>query len=298
MRCWVLLLAGAAFAADPPLGLDIYMPVPAANPLTPAGIELGRKLFFDTDLSRDRSVACATCHDPKRAFSDGRRLARGVGGAEGTRNAPALINRGYGRSFFWDGRAGTLEQQALEPIFNPLEMALSPAELEQRMKLPASEIAAALASYVRTLRSGASRFDRFSSGQADALSALEKAGLEVFRGKGHCVTCHVGPNFTDEEFHNTGVAWRDGNWTDPGRFAVSGAEQDRGAFKTPTLRDLVLTAPYMHDGSFATLEEVVDFYSEGGRRAPNLDAEIRARRFSADEKLALVAFLRALRGGL
>jgi cytochrome c peroxidase len=291
-----LLLAFALPQA--PLGLDVYMPVPETNPLTPEKIALGRELFFDKRLSRDGTVACASCHDPERAFSDGRRVARGVGGAEGVRNAPAIVNRGYGQSFFWDGRAETLEQQALEPILNPKELALTVDELERRTRLRASEVTDALASYIRTIRSGDSRFDRFTMGQTSALTALEKAGLELFRGKGHCVNCHVGPNFSDERFHNTGVAWRDGSLTDDGRFTVSRLERDRGAFKTPTLREVARTAPYMHDGSIAKLEDVVEFYSRGGRANPYLDPEIRPRFFSPEEKQALVAFLRALDGAV
>jgi cytochrome c peroxidase len=277
-----------AFVLRPPLGLDLYMPVPESNPLTPAKLTLGRRLFFDKRLSRDGTVACASCHDPKLAFSDGRTLARGIGGAEGTRNSSAIVNRGYGAMFFWDGRAKSLEQQALEPILNPKELALTQAELERRTKMKAAEVTAALASYVRTIRSGDSRFDRYAAGQTKALSDLEKAGLVVFRGKGHCNTCHVGPNFTDERFHNTGVAWRDGVLLDIGA--------GMGDFKTPTLREVGRTAPYMHDGSLATLEDVVEFYSLGGRANPDLDAEIRPRNFSSEEKRALVAFLRALSG--
>ena len=282
-----------AFSLRPPLGLDLYMPVPEMNPLTPAKVALGRRLFFDKRLSRDGTLACASCHDPKLAFSDGRRVALGIGGAEGNRNAPALINRGYGTMFFWDGRAKSLEQQALEPIFNPKELALTPAELERRTRMKSAEVAAALASYVRTIRSGDSHFDRYAAGQADALSDSEKAGLAVFRGKGHCNSCHVGPNFTDEQFHNTGVAFLNEDGRD-GRLSDIGAGQ--GNFKTPTLREVARTAPYMHNGSLPTLEDVVEFYSQGGRQNPDLDVEIRPRNFTAEEKHALVAFLRSLTG--
>jgi cytochrome c peroxidase len=270
------------------LGLDLYMPVPQANPLTPDKVALGRRLFFDKRLSLDGTLACASCHNPKLAFSDGRAVARGINGAQGTRSTPVLINRGYGSSFFWDGRAKSLEQQALEPILNPIEMALTEAELERRTKLKTVEVTAALASFVRTIRSGDSRFDRYTAGQSNALNDLEKKGLAVFRSKGNCSTCHPGPNFTDEQFHNTGVAWRDGTLADVGA--------GRGRFKTPTLREVARTAPYMHDGSFATLEDVVEFYSQGGRPNPNLDAEIRPRNFTAEEKRALVAFLSTLTG--
>jgi cytochrome c peroxidase len=275
-------------ALKPLLGLDLYMPVPESNPLTPAKVALGRRLFFDKRLSRDGTLACASCHDPKLAFSDGRAVARGINGADATRNAPALLNRGYGSSFFWDGRAKSLEQQALEPILNPRELALTEVELERRTKLTTAQVTAALASFVRTIRSGDSRFDRYAAGQFNALNGLEKAGLSVFRGKGNCSTCHPGPNFTDEQFHNTGVAWRDGALVDAGA--------GQGKFKTPTLREISRTAPYMHDGSLATLEDVVEFYSQGGRSNPNLDGEIRPRNFSAEERRALLAFLSALTG--
>jgi len=272
----------------PLLGLDLYMPVPDANPLTLDKVALGRRLFFDKRLSRDGTLACGSCHDPGRAFSDGLAVARGINGVQGSRNTPVLINRGYGSSFFWDGRAKSLEQQALEPILNPIELALTETELERRTKLKSTEVTAALASFVRTIRSGDSRFDRYSAGQLNALNAVEKAGLAVFRGKGNCSRCHPGPNFTDEQFHNTGVAWRDGTLADAGA--------GKGRFKTPTLREVSRTAPYMHDGSLATLEDVVEFYSEGGRPNPNIDAEMRPRNFSAEEKRALLAFLKALTG--
>jgi cytochrome c peroxidase len=264
------------------------MPVPESNQLTREKVELGRRLFFDKRLSRDGTLACASCHDPKLAFSDGREVARGINDAQGTRNAPALINRGYGSSFFWDGRAKSLEQQALDPILNPRELGLTEAELQQRTQLTTSQVTDALASFVRTIRSGDSRFDRYTAGQSNALNALEKAGLAVFRGRGNCSTCHPGPNFTDDQLHNTGVAWRDGALADRGG--------GQGRFKTPTLREVSRTAPYMHDGSLATLEDVIEFYSEGGRPNPNLDAEIRPRNFTAAEKRALLAFLQSLTG--
>jgi cytochrome c peroxidase len=281
---------------EPPLGLDAHRNVPESNPLTEASVALGEKLFFDTRLSRDQTISCASCHDPARAFTDGRAVARGVGGTEGKRNAPALVNRGYGASFFWDGRAATLEEQVIEPILNPLEMGMTRNEVERRTGTKMRDAAAALASYVRSIRSGDSRYDLYTMGQRDALSALEKQGLELFRGKGRCVTCHVGPNFTDEQFHNTGAAWKNGKPADEGRFGVSANPRDLGSFKTPTLREAARTAPYMHDGSLATLEDVVEFYSSGGRANPRLDQEIRPRNFNAEEMRALVAFLRSLNG--
>lgn len=279
-----------------PLGLDRYLPAPEENPLTPAKIEAGRRLFFDRRLSRDGSISCASCHDPTRAFSDGRAIAVGIEGRIGIRNAPAIVNRGYGQSFFWDGRAATLEEQVLQPITNPDEMGSTASEAARRVGMSERELSFALASYVRSILSGNSRVDRFVSGQHDVLTDSERRGFDIYRGKGGCATCHPSPTFTDEHFHNTGVAWDGHQLRDPGRFAVTGRDADRGAFKTPTLRDLPLTAPYMHDGSLATLEDVVDFYDRGGRPNPHLDADIRPLRLGSDEKAALIEFLKALEG--
>lgn len=283
-----LALAVLAATQRAPLGLDLYMPVPEDNPPTAEKIALGRRLFFDRRLSRDGSIACSSCHDPERAFSDGRSVAIGVFGRQGRRNAPALINRGYGRSFFWDGRVATLEEQVLKPIQDPNEMDMSPSEAAARVSLTPKEISRALASYVRSILSGDSRFDRFINGDRSALSVEEQAGLQLFRGKANCVACHVGPNFTDERLHNTGVAWRDGKFTDAGA--------GQGNFKTPTLREVARTAPYMHDGSLATLEDVIEYYDRGGNRNPGLDPEIRPLHLSSAEKQNLVAFLRCLNG--
>jgi cytochrome c peroxidase len=291
-----LILGGEVWVPRPPLGLDLYMPVAETNPLSRAKAAQGREFFFDRRLSRDGSLACASCHDPKLGFSDGRRVARGIGGADGSRNSPALINRGYGTAFFWDGRAASLERQAIEPILNPKELGITAEELETRTGMKAADVAAALASYVRTIRSGNSPYDRFAAGKTGALNALEKSGLRLFRGKAGCSSCHIGPSFTDERFHNTGVAWLDGRLADEGRGGITGNEKDRGAFKTPTLREVARTAPYMHDGSLATLEDVVRFYSDGGRRNPYLDPQIQPKHFTPEETRALVAFLRTLSG--
>ena len=297
------MLRAFLFSLLVPLGLDLYLPVPASNPLTAEKIDLGRQLFFDRRLSFDASISCATCHRPDRAFSAAVPVAVGVAGRVGRRNAPALINRGYGRAFFWDGRITTLEEQVLKPIEDRNEMGFSVAAASARVGIAPDDMARSLASFVRSILSGNSRFDRLADGDRTALTDLELQGLEVFRIKGRCTMCHIGPNFTDERFHNTGVAWampqRTGarpTYLDDGRFIVTGNEHDRGAFKTPTLRDVGVTAPYMHDGSVPTLESVVEFYDQGGRANPNLDPAIRPLKLSAEERRDLVAFLGTLTG--
>lgn len=277
-----------ALALIIPLGLDLYMPIPEANPTTVEKVELGRRLFNDRRLSRDGTIACASCHDPARAFSKSDPIAIGVFGRHGRRNAPAIVNRGYGRLFFWDGRAPTLEAQVVTPIQDPNEMDLTLDEASMRLGVNQHAISDALASYVRSILSGDAPYDRFVNGDRTALSSEQQAGLEVFRGKGNCTACHVGPTFSDERLHNTGVAWRDGHLMDTGA--------GHGDFKTPTLREVAHTSPYMHDGSLPTLEAVVDYYSDGARANPWLDPEIRPLKLTAREKLALVAFLQSLSG--
>ena len=190
----------------------------------------------------------------------------------------------------------SLEEQVLKPIQDPNEMNLTLEEASARVQLDVPTLSRALASYVRSILSGSSPYDRFVNGDRKALSAVQQLGLQIFRGKGNCTACHVGPNFTDEQFHNTGVAWRNGQLTDEGRFEISSNPRNHGAFKTPTLREIARTAPYMHDGSMATLKEVIDFYSDGGRPNPYLDSEIRPRNLTAEEKHALAAFLQSLKG--
>ena len=281
----ILLLIAALVI---PLGLDLYMPVPEENPITRESIELGRRLFNDRRLSRDGTIACSSCHDPARAFSVDRAIAPGVFGRSGRRNAPALVNRGYGRAFFWDGRLRSLEKQVLQPIQDPNEMDLTLTEAAARTGVDAKTMSEALASYVRSILSGDSPYDRFVAGDRTALSREAQAGLQIFRGRANCTACHIGPNFSDEQLHNTGVAWSDGRLTDTGA--------GRGEFKTPTLREVARTSPYMHDGSLATLEDVVAYYDRGGNANPSLDPEIRPVRMSNDQKRALIAFLRSLSG--
>lgn len=331
-RGFLTLLAGATLAvaslavslrAQPrassfrpaiPAGLDAYLPIPEENALTPGKVALGRALFADTRLSAAGTLSCATCHSPRRAFTDGRPLSVGVGGARGRRNTPTLINRAYGRLQFWDGRAANLEAQVLQPIENPIELGADVQSVVAFLKrdrryqarfraafgreVDAGNLAHALASYVRTILAGNSPVDRFLAGDREALRPQGREGLRVFRGKANCTACHLGPNFTDDRFHNTGVAWRDGEWLDLGRAAVTGDPKHRGAFKTPTLREVARTRPYMHDGSLRTLEEVVEFYDRGANPGPNLDPELRPLHLTADEKQAVVAFLAALSGSV
>jgi cytochrome c peroxidase len=313
MRALALIwIATAAAGLQVPLGLDAFMPVPEDNPLAPNKVALGRELFREPRLSRDGRVGCATCHDPKRAFTDDRRAAVGAFGRVGPRRVPRIVNRGYGRSFFWDGRSATLEEQVLQPIQNPKEMDLRLDEAVARVRdvpryrelfrevfgrdVGPMDLARALASYVRTILAGDSPYDRYVAGDAAALGEEERLGLRVFRGKGNCTLCHLGPNLTDEGFHNTGVAWNNGRFQDEGRYEVTRSERDRGAFKTPTLREVARAAPYMHDGSLQTLEDVVAFYDRGGTPNPNLDPEVRPLGLAGEEKRALVALLRSLSG--
>ena len=295
-----------------PLRLDLYLPVPEDNPMSPETVALGRALFFDPILSHDRRLACAGCHDPERAFTDGRARSVGVFGRVGTRSVPTLVNRAYGRSFFGDGRTSSLEEQVLQPIQDPKEMDMALSDVVVRLRrdraysarfqarcgrIPTHvDLANALASYVRTILSGDSPFDRYMNGARGALSEPARAGLRIFHSKGNCTSRHVGPTFTDERFHNTGVAWQDGELLDQGRYQVTGKEEDRGAFKVPTLRAVGRTAPYLHDRRFATLEDVVDFYDRGGNPNPYQDAQLRRLHFTPTEKQVLIAFLHALSG--
>jgi cytochrome c peroxidase len=318
---FVLVVLSASFALaqqapyrpSTPAGLDEYFHVPEDNPLTASVVTLGEQLFFDRLLSADRTVACASCHRPAHGFADTMPVSRGVHGRTPARNTPSLLNRAYGRHFFWDGRAASLEETVLQPVENPRELGLPIPHMLMRLQSDAGyraafaaafgaeagdviterNVARALASYVRVLRSGNAAFDRFMTGDRAALSEEAQQGLRLFAGKADCAVCHPGPTFTDERFHNTGVATGSG---DPGRFAATRAEADRGRFRTPSLRNVALTAPYMHDGSIATLEDVIDFYERGGIANPNLDPDIRPLRLSAEEKRSLVAFLRSLTG--
>jgi cytochrome c peroxidase len=292
-----------------PLGLG---PRPTApdNPLTAARVALGRRLFFDPILSADHTVACASCHRPDHGFASAEARPRGVGGRTAARRAPTLFNRAYGTAFFWDGRAASLEEQALEPIANPLEMASSVADAVARLRadagyrarftaafddgVTAANLGRALAGFERVLLRGDSPVDRFRQrGERGAMTPAERHGLWLYESKGQCWRCHSGPNFTDEGFHNTGVSWGRSP-DDLGRLAVTKREADRGRYKTPTLRGVGLTAPYMHDGSLKSLDDVLEFYNRGGGANPNLDAAVRPLNLSKDDLRDLAAFLKAL----
>ena len=222
--------------------------------------------------------------------------------------APTLLNRAYGRSFFWDGRAKSLEEQALQPIANPIEMGSTVAEVIDRLQadatykkqfaaafadgVSAANLAKAIASFERVLLRGDSPIDRFRQrGDRGAMSDQERHGLWLYESKGQCWRCHTGKNFTDEGFHNTGVSW---GGKDIGRFDVTKSEDDRGKYKTPTLRGVKLRGPYMHDGSIKTLNDVVEFYNRGGGKNPHLDPAIKPLNLTKDEIADLVAFLKAL----
>jgi len=275
-----------------PAGLDrddFY--VPEDNPITMGKVELGRALFFDTRLSFDNSVSCAACHSPQAGFADGLRVSLGIDAQKGGRNAPTVINRAFSRQQFWDGRAGSLEEQSIGPLVNPVEMGMPSHEFVVKKigairgyrdwfkkifgrNVNIDDLARAIASFERTVVSGNSAFDQFMAGKEGVLSESGRRGLALFEGKARCTQCHAGSNFTDEKYHNLGVGWG-GTRVDLGRYKITGNKQDIGAFKTPTLREIAHTAPYMHNGDFATLEEIVAFYNRGGIANPFLDIEMR-----------------------
>jgi cytochrome c peroxidase len=338
-----ILASGVAFAQTSPaihgpaLGLP---PIQTVDSASPALVELGRRLFGDTRLSRDGTVSCATCHDAVRAFTDGKAVSVGVGGASGTRNAPSLINVTYATSLFWDGRRATLEAQVADPFTNAREHGLASEEdivarvtsrdeyrallgrvfPGESAPLQPRQLFRALAAYLRTLRAGDSAFDRYYyAGDKAALDEPARRGLELFRGSAGCSQCHTvgaeGALFTDDKFHRVGIGTReiaaklpeltrrvhdldaaqvnalvaDPNISALGRFLVTKDPRDIGKYKTPSLRNVALTAPYMHDGRVATLREAVDY--EIYYRSNELE---RAISVTPAEREDLVAFLRAL----
>lgn len=313
---------GPALAIHAPLGLP-PVPIPPDNPPTAASIALGRQLFYETRLSKDNSLSCASCHHPQHGFTDARELSTGVGGTLGLRHAPTLVNVAYSPVLFWDGRAKSLEEQVGSPIANTLEMnqshAASVAKLQEDPAyktlfqqafgtgdITMERVQNALASFERTILSGNSPFDQYEyQHRKDALTPAQIRGLAAFEDprKGNCTTCHtVGRNyalFTDGEFHNTGEGVDgSGDLIDLGRFTITKTETDRGEFKTPTLRNVALAGPYMHDGKLKTLKDVVDFYAGHGNSNPYLDKRMESIQLSGQDRSDLVEFLKSLTGDL
>jgi cytochrome c peroxidase len=275
--------------------------------MTPEKVELGKQLYFDPRLSCDDSVSCASCHDPKKGWSNSAPFATGVRNQVGGRSAPTIINAAYSDLQFWDGRAHQLEGQALGPIQNPIEMDHKLEECvvklnkikgyrEQFQKVFGTDVtpenmAKAIAAFERTVLSGNAPYDKFKAGDQKALSAAAQRGMKLFFGKGHCSACHAGGNFSDGSFHNIGVGMKAAK-PDLGRYEVTKVEGDKGTFKTPTLREVARHAPYMHDGSLKTLEDVVDHYDKGGIANPQLDEEIFPLKLTSQEKADLVTFMK------
>jgi cytochrome c peroxidase len=305
----------------PPLFAQQILPplIPSDNPLTEEGIALGKRLFFDRRLSRNNAKSCASCHNPNNAFSDITQFSAGVQGQVGTRNAMPLFNLAWNFNdrFAWDGKELGLERQALEPVKNPIEMHSNWTEVAEKLQqdaqyptlflqafgtstIDSTLVTKAIAQFERTLISGNSKFDQYLLGNVD-LTPQELNGFNVFLSeeKGDCFHCHgtgSNPLWTDNEFHNNGL---DATFTDLGLGAVTGDPNDNAKFKTPSLRNLAFTAPYMHDGRFNTLEEVINFYSEGLQNSPTIDPLMKSVneggvQLSPQDKADLKAFLLTL----
>ena len=319
--CFLCFALRSAWAADrqqpaaatprPPLGLPA-LPWPESNPYSPARAELGKVLFYDGRLSSNSVVSCAFCHKPEHAFSGDTPLSFGVDNAPTGRHTPTLINRAWGKSQFWDGRAPTLEAQSIIPITNPHEMNKTADQVVETLKgiggygplfaaafgdntINFRRVTEALAIFERLIVSGNSAYDRYQAGDKSALTKSQKAGLQFFNGKGECAECHSGPNFSDEKFANIGVGMAR-QPPDPGYEEVTKKRGDIGRFKVPTLRDLAHRGPYMHNGSLKTLSEVLDFYAGGGLSNPHLDTRILKFYMDDQTKRDLLAFLDALNG--
>ena len=307
----VLCLAADAPAPRAPRGLPALW-WPKDNPYSAEKAELGRYLFFDRRLSADDTVSCATCHDPRFAFTDGAPVSTGAQSRKGTRNAPTIINRAYSLAQFWDGRTASLEEQVKSPIADPLEMGTTLQTVVDRFqalpgyrvlfvsafgdrKVTIDRVAMAIASFERTVLSGNAPYDRYLRGDEKALTPEQVRGRSLFFDKARCARCHDGPNFTLNAYANLGVGMDQPN-PDLGRYAVTHNPRDWGAFKAPTLREVEHTAPYMHDGSLKTLDDVVEFYDKGGIKNQNLDRTIKPLNLTPQEKRDLVAFLKALSG--
>ncbi|GIV42908.1 MAG: cytochrome-c peroxidase [Bacteroidia bacterium] len=274
-------------------------------------IELGKKLFFDPILSSDSSVSCASCHNPKYGFADNQAFSVGVGGKKTSRNTPSVLNMKNRTAFFWDGRASTLEEQALGPIQNPDEMNLPIPQAIQRLKkhpfyakaflevygkeVDSILLGKALAAFEETLEIEETRMDQYLMGNENALNESEKRGLALFNGKAGCIECHFGPDFTNDQFKNIGLYTGKKN-EDLGRYNVTKNKKDKGKFKVPGLRNIIYTAPYMHDGRFKTLEEVIDYYNNpdiANPKHPNRDKLIKPLNLTTQEKKDLIQFLQS-----
>ncbi len=291
------------------------VPVPTDNPQTPEKVELGRKLYFDKQLSGDKSMSCATCHSPTLGYGDGKPRAIGFGNKELGRHSPTVLNTAYNHFQFWDGRALTLEEQAKGPIMAPGEMNVGSEEVmlgrlndvsqykESIQKIfgeapSLNNVAKAIAAFERTIVTKDSPFDRYAKGDKASLTDAQKRGLILFIGKANCTACHNGPNFTDNKFHNLGAPQEGPLKEDLGRYGITKDEKDKRAFKTPSVRNAELTAPYLHDGSMDTLEKLIDFYNKGGGDDPNKSELIFPLNLSAQEKQDLITFIKSLTGTL
>jgi len=306
----------------PPLGIEGSLEA-LPNPPTSKTVRLGRWLYFDTRLSADNTVACASCHHPENAFSELTPVSTGIRGQKGGRKAPSFVNQAWTiyPHFFWDGRAKSLEEQALGPIENPIEMGNTHEKMLKTLRetktysryfaeafgtpeITKDRVAKAIADYERTRMSGNSPYDqwqenRFEDGyvESDRDAAIRK-GFELFNGKAECNQCHLGQNFTDSLFHNLGIGWDEKakKFADIGRFEISKKDEDKGAFKTPTLRDVSKHAPYMHDGSVKTLKASVEHYNKGGTPNPHLSKKIKTLKLTDAEVDLLVKFMHSLDG--
>ena len=307
----VLILGMFSFSKDFILDIPQGFPVPfipADNQLTQSRIDLGKKLFFDTMMSRDSTVSCATCHIPKLAFTDGLKKGIGIRNQVVGRNTPTLTNVAYQDKFLWDGVNPSLVAQVMIPIHEPNEFDFHILLVAERMKkdeeyveLCASAygsapnpftITHAIASYERTLISGNSRYDKFTfQGDSLALTQEEKKGMDLFFNQLYCTECHSGFNFTNQALTNNGLYV---SYPDSGRIRLTGLEEDRAVFKVPTLRNIGVTQPYMHDGSLATLADVIAHYSAGGKKHINKNDAIVSFELSEKQQQELLAFLHSL----
>ena len=284
----------------------------STSPIDAAKVALGKQLYFDGRLSKNGAIACAFCHNPGTGWADPRQTSIGIGGGLGGRQAPTVLNTGFNPLQFWDGRVSSLEEQALQPIQNPIEMGETHENVVRKLNgirgyqrqfraVFASDpnlqgIAEAIAAFERTVISTNSPFDKYAMGDSKAMDKAAVRGMALFKGKARCILCHNGPNFTDNQFYNLGVPQIGPMKEDLGRYYVTKVEKDKGAFKTPTLRSIAQTAPYMHDGVFKTLGEVLDFLNTGGGKNPNLSPLMKVLNLTPQEKADLIAFLKALTG--